>query len=545
MSKYDTKDKVHQRALDSIGLTLGEIDKKNEKNVKNKSYPGNVIEQIWFDHPADNISKPDFPEAGIELKVTPLDKRTKTIKKKKVTHLIAGERLVLNKINYKNEYNKLFEESSFWNKNKIIELIQYYRRDTKDKPKFKSGEKTEDKTKFKILYANLLTFSELEDFNLDRDTVIEISESDFQIIKQDWEKISNLINNSKAEDLTEGMTNYLGACTKSATGSDFTTQYGSSISPKPRAYSFKTAFINKLINDHIIGEDHDDAISKIITDVSEIQTESLEDIILSRFKPYFNKTQNELITLLKLDNKLDNKNLPKHINSILVRAILNLNLDLNNTDEIMAEELIKADIKLKTVELVQNESKENFKFMEIPSFEELTKETWEQSEVLDYLEKTKLLLLVFNRLINDKNDPEYNNPKNIVFVGAKFWNMSAKDIYGSAQNIWQSETQKIKHGVTLTYVPTEKGYIINNNFIKPTLENFLCLRPSASLRQYRPKYRDSKGKLKNNSKKLPSKINWINRPLNMTDELTDYYITKQAWWLSKEYIYEQIKDLLL
>lgn len=30
---------------------------------------------------------------------------------------------------------KSFEESSFWHKNKVIELIQYYRRDTSDKKK--------------------------------------------------------------------------------------------------------------------------------------------------------------------------------------------------------------------------------------------------------------------------------------------------------------------------------------------------------------------------------------------------------------------------
>jgi DNA mismatch repair protein MutH len=122
---YDTKEKVHTRALEAVGQTLGEIDKDNLKIINNKSYPGNVIEQIWYDHPADNLSEPDFVEAGVELKVTPIDKQTKGKKDKKVTKLIAGERLVLNKINYKNEYQKSFEEGSFWHKNKVIELIQY------------------------------------------------------------------------------------------------------------------------------------------------------------------------------------------------------------------------------------------------------------------------------------------------------------------------------------------------------------------------------------------------------------------------------------
>ncbi|HBJ9821727.1 TPA: restriction endonuclease, partial [Listeria monocytogenes] len=213
---YDTKEKVHNRALEAIGKTLGEIDENNLKNVNNKSYPGNVIEQIWYDHPADNISEPDFKEAGVELKVTPIDKQSKGNKDKKVTRLIAGERLVLNKIHYKNEYKKSFEESSFWHKNKVIELIQYYRRDTSDKKKFSSKELIEDKKQFKIAYATLLSMVDLTDFNLPKDTVLEISDKDFEIIKQDWEKISKLINESKAEELSEGMTNYLGACTKAA-----------------------------------------------------------------------------------------------------------------------------------------------------------------------------------------------------------------------------------------------------------------------------------------------------------------------------------------
>ncbi|HCJ3956452.1 TPA: restriction endonuclease, partial [Listeria monocytogenes] len=284
---YDTKEKVHNRALEAIGKTLGEIDENNLKNVNNKSYPGNVIEQIWYDHPADNISEPDFKEAGVELKVTPIDKQSKGNKDKKVTRLIAGERLVLNKIHYKNEYKKSFEESSFWHKNKVIELIQYYRRDTSDKKKFSRKELIEDKKQFKIAYATLLSMVDLTDFNLPKDTVLEISDKDFEIIKQDWEKISKLINESKAEELSEGMTNYLGACTKAATGAEFTTQVGSEIKPKPRAYSFKTKFINELINTQIIGNDHSAAINSIVKDANELKNNSLEEIIISRFLPFY------------------------------------------------------------------------------------------------------------------------------------------------------------------------------------------------------------------------------------------------------------------
>ncbi|MGM0901826.1 MAG: Sau3AI family type II restriction endonuclease [Bacillota bacterium] len=545
-SVYDTKEKVHKRALEAVGKTLGEIDVKGTKNVKNKSYPGNVIEQVWFDHPADNYAEPDFPEAGVELKVTPIDKQTK---KKKVTKFIAGERLVLNKINYQNEYGKTFEQSSFWHKNKLIELIQYYRRDVSHKKKISSGEMIEDKTKFRVLYANLLSMKELKDFGLPKDTVIEIPEKDLEIIKQDWKKISEYINYGKAEQLSEGLTNYLGACTKSATGDDFTKQKHTNVPAKPRAYSFKSKFINELINNHIIGQDHTEAINSIVKDVSELEKKTLEEIIVSRFTPYYGMKQSELIH--KLGIKVDKSQTQKNINNMIIRGILNLP---TTKDEVTSEEIEKAEISLKTVTLRKGQPKEHFKFMGIPSFIELVDESWEESKVYDFLDRQKFLLLVFNDFNNEKNGSESyeTNPEKIFLIGAKFWNMPPSDIDGPVKEVWKTEVDKLKNGVELTFTKNENNkIIIENNFIKPSLDDILHLRPDAQKSQYKPKYyKDvldkgiSTKKLMNNSRKLPRTAKWINRPESEKENFTDDYMTKQAWWLSKDYIYEQIEDLL-
>ncbi|RST77277.1 restriction endonuclease [Siminovitchia acidinfaciens] len=546
-SVYNTKEKVHKRALEAVGKTLGEIDVKSTMNVKNKSYPGNVIEQVWFNHPADNYAEPDFPEAGVELKVTPIDKQTN--KKSKAKKLIAGERLVLNKINYQNEYGKSFEQSSFWHKNKLIELIQYYRRDVSHKKKISSGEMIEDKTKFKVAYANLLSMTELKDFDLPKDTVIEISEKDLEIIKQDWEKISEYINSGKAEQLSEGLTNYLGACTKSSTGDDFTKQKHTNVRAKPRAYSFKSKFINELINNHIIGQDHTEAINSIVKDVSELEKKTLEEIIVSRFTPYYGMKQSELIQELGI--VVGKSQSQKNINNMIIRGILNLP---TTADEVTSEEIEKADISLKTVTLRKGKPKEHFKFMGIPSFLELVNESWEESRVYDFLERKKFLLLVFDDVNKMKrNSSSYEtNPEKITFVGAKFWNVPITDIDGPVKRVWKTEVEKIKNGVELTFTKNKNNEVrINNNFIKPSLEDILHLRPDAQVAQYRSKYyKDvvekgiSKKKLMNNSRKLPHPANWGLRPESEKENFTDHYMTKQAWWLSKEYIYEQIKDLL-
>lgn len=542
-SIYNTKEKVHRRALEAIGKTLGEIDVKSTINVKNKSYPGNVIEQIWFDHPADNYTEPDFPEAGVELKVTPIDKQTK-----KVTRFIAGERLVLNKINYQNEYGKSFEQSSFWHKNKLIELIQYYRRDVADKKKISSGEIIEDKRNFRVSYANLLSMTELKDFGLPKDTVIEIPEKDLEIIKQDWKKISEYINSNKAEQLSEGLTNYLGACTKSTTSSDFTKQKYTNIPAKPRAYSFKSKFINILINNYIVGQDHTEAISSIVKDASELEKKTLEEIIVSRFTPYYGMKQSELIQ--KLGIEVSNQS-QKNINNMIIRGILNLP---TATDEVTSEEIEKAEISLKTVTLRHSQPKENFKFIGIPSFIELVNESWEKSSVYDFLERKKFLLLVFNDFNKKKKNSNLyeTNPENIIFVGAKFWNMPISDLDGPVKRVWETEVEKLKTGVELTFKKSKKNVIkIENNLIKPSLKDILHLRPDAQVSQYRSQYyKEStvkgipKRRLMNNSRKLPYPAKWKNRPDSEKENYTDDYMTKQAWWLSKEYIYEQIKDLL-
>ncbi|UXH46437.1 Sau3AI family type II restriction endonuclease [Rossellomorea vietnamensis] len=548
-SVYNSKEKVHKRALEAIGKTLGEIDVKRTLNINNKSYPGNVIEQIWFDHPADNNADPDFPEAGVELKVTPIDIQTKKINKKKITKIIAGERLVLNKINYQNEFGKSFEQSSFWHKNKLIELIQYYRRDVADKKKISSGEMIEDKTKFRVSYANLLTMTELKEFDLPKDTVIKIPEKDLEIIKQDWNKISELINSSKAHQISEGITNYLGACTKSTTSAVFTKQKNTTVPAKPRAYSFKAKFINELINNHIIGKDHTDAIVSIVKDVSELKSKTLEEIILSRFKPYYGMNQNELIQ--KLGIRIGKSQPQKNINNMIIRGILNLP---TTTDEVTSEEIEKADISLKTVALRNGQPKEHFKFMGIPSFINLVNESWEESSVNDFLERKKFLLLVFNDLNKKKKDGKsYEaNREKIIFKGATFWNMPISDLDGTVRNIWETEVNKMKNGVELTFSKNDKDEIkVKNNFIKPSLEAILHLRPDAKVAQYKSQYYKNvvdngipKKKLMNNARKLPSPAKWINRPENEKENFTDDYMTKQAWWLSKDYIYEQIKGML-
>ena len=90
-TKYTTKESVLERGRAAIGIPLGEIDKTG-RLATGKGAIGTVIEESWFGYTPNSESEPDFPEAGVELKVTPYLRNKNGIR--------AKERLVCNIINY-------------------------------------------------------------------------------------------------------------------------------------------------------------------------------------------------------------------------------------------------------------------------------------------------------------------------------------------------------------------------------------------------------------------------------------------------------------
>ena len=90
-------------------------------NTANKGRVGNLIEKHWFGIDNNNLSEPDFKEAGIELKVSP-------IKEMKSNILAVKERTKICRINYQTLVNEEWSESHAKSKlNKI--LFIFYKHD--------------------------------------------------------------------------------------------------------------------------------------------------------------------------------------------------------------------------------------------------------------------------------------------------------------------------------------------------------------------------------------------------------------------------------
>ena len=85
-----TIEEIQEIGRSSVGLKIKDIVGKDiEENINHKGQLGHLIEEYLFHQKPHNDPEPDFKEAGVELKVTP-------IKKLKNGLYSSKERLVLN-----------------------------------------------------------------------------------------------------------------------------------------------------------------------------------------------------------------------------------------------------------------------------------------------------------------------------------------------------------------------------------------------------------------------------------------------------------------
>ncbi|MBO3061356.1 Sau3AI family type II restriction endonuclease [Mammaliicoccus fleurettii] len=508
---WKSVEEVHEHAKKAVNrkiksLITDESLKKYYNKPKNKGWIGNAIEQDWFKVENNNRPEADIPYLGLEIKVTPIKKSRKSWS--------AKERLVLNIIDFNDEYKREFSNASFKVKSDLIELLYYEYKNDVESPELK------------IKAANLLNLNELP-------------EEDLLIIEQDWNVIIDKIKEGKAEELSDSLTKYLGATTKgSKTLKNLTTQPFSDTKAHRRAFTLKGAYMSELAKKYMSNEEEKE---KIINNIDELKEESFEDIIIKKFDPYIGKTKNELAKCFNVH--IPKKN-DKASSSIIARKMLNLKGDIEKT-----EEFRKAGISVKIV-TIDSKNKKTTEGIKIINPDEkhiepftIINQKWNDSSLKEYLSTIRFLLVVFEK-----------NGKEIIFRGVKFWNVNYNDLETKIRGTWE-ETQKIfKSGVKLTYKsekkPTQTGklYKIYNNLPGTGSTEAIHIRPSSEFGCY---YGNESLAME-----LPVQSKWENKPkeaewqegrkpLSIPDnELTDWYMTKQSWWFNREYIYKQVKELL-
>ncbi len=413
-TEYKTKEAVLQRAQEAIGIPLKDIDTTG-RLATGKGAIGNVIEENWFGYHPNSESEPDFPEAGVELKVTPYVRN--------LSGIAAKERLVCNIIDYMTEYRRTFEESSFWHKCETILLMSYeYQRDI---PKY--------------------------DYTIDKAILFSFPTEDLIIIKQDWEKIISKIRSGDAHLITEGDTLYLAACTKGATAAtSMRKQPFSQILAKQRAYSLKSSYMTHILRTYVFGDAEDE---HIIKDWRDLIGTDFESYIIKKVSPYLGKTQRELKETFGINSTA------KNINELILAKMLGVSGKIACTDEFQSANIIPKTIRVqRNGHIKENMSFPTFKFTEIIN------ETWEDSKLRAYLEPAKFLFVIFRE----------NTAGEYVFERLKFWNIPMEDLE-EVHKVWERTRQVIKNGVLLSY----DGRVTHNNFPKTTENRVSHVRPHA------------------------------------------------------------------
>jgi len=388
---YNPEDKESIIAFAKIlkGKTLREICDENilSHGYGGKGNFGQVLEKFYFLYEPNSDAEPDFPVAGLELKSTPL----KQLKNKEFR---SKERLVLNMINYLELVKQDFEHSSFWKKNANILLIFYLHQ---------AGVNITD-------YVIKL----VDEWNF--------PDTDLAVIKKDWETIKQKVVEGKAHELSEGDTFYLGACTKGANANSTRKQPYSDIPAKNRAFSLKQGYVNHIIAS--IANEPTGIYGKLIPSVTVAQKQTIEEIVLNKFKPYYGKTVTQIIESTKVQLNVKAKSFYAN----LTKVILGIELK----QEI--EEFEKANIKIRAVRVESNNKiKESISF-EYFKYIDLYNESWRNAEFKEILEQK--FLFIFFKEINGQR----------VLQKMKFWNMPYSDIQ-EARKVWLHTKWIIQNGL--------------------------------------------------------------------------------------------------
>lgn len=361
-------------------------------NKLRKGGLGNLLEEVYFGYKANSNQEADFPEAGVELKATPYEVTQKG-------ELRAGERLVLTMINYDGPIEMDFYKSHAWEKMRLILLIYYWR-----------NKQLNSNLLYKIGFVKLFT----------------PPEADLEIIKRDYAFIVKMIQEGRAHELSEGDTMYLGACTKGANAEKSTVPqyYGDKIPARKRAFCFKNSYMTYVLNHYIAGKTSDNSILK---DANALKDKSFEEILEDIVMKYVGMSDKELCELFGREYN-NNK---AQWNDLACKI-------LGIRDE-HADEFEKANIKVKTIRIEENNTmRESMSFPPF-KFMDLVEEEYEDSALHDYFDETRLFFFVWKR------DGDVYRVK-----GCQLWNMPHFDIDVTVRKEWEQYRHIIQYGVKFT-----------------------------------------------------------------------------------------------
>ena len=370
----------------AIHKTFGDFGLDESYTGRNKGGLGGFVEENIFKYAANSDDNPDFIDAGIELKVTP-------IKRNNDGSLSSKERLVLNMINYKSEAVATFKTSSFYKKNRRL-LIWFYLYSMGVHP-----------SQFEITDYYLLEFE---------------NSLQYKVIERDWNIIHKKIASGRAYEISESDTEFLAACTKGANGKVLVEQYGSDIKAKPRAYSFKSSYMTYLYRNMI----HNIAPYSPLISEDEWMKNPLEEIYKEKMAAYHGMTQTQLSRRFGISSKA------KQLNFMICQRMLGISGNSKATAEMEV-----AGIIFRTITVDKNGRPTESMPFKAFEFEELINTSWEESSIREDFVDLKLMLFVFKEIDGV-----------ISFDKIVFWNAPNSVVDGTIKEMYESCANLVRSG---------------------------------------------------------------------------------------------------
>lgn len=480
--EYHTPEQVMERACRLEGMTfrdvldLGIVADGVAREYNSRRYKGgmgNLLEERYFGYRANSDREPDFAEAGVELKATCIDRR-------KNGQDVAGERLVLTMIPYDQEAPASLYDSHLWHKCESI-LLVWYRRDRSIDP---------------------------YDQRIEHVVLFTPPERDLRVIEYDYSLIAGLVRDGRADELSESLTSYLGACTKGATAKKSMRDqslYAPGRKARARAFSYKQSYMNYVLHHYVMGEPEAESVVK---DPRELERQSLEQYVTRIINAHVGESDRDLCHRLDIEYTGN-----KAQWTTIAYRLLGVRGD-------RAAEFEKAGIRVRTLrpepdgkKLVESAPILNIDFVALAA-----ERDWESSELRDLLSDMRYLFVVFQK-----------DGDRTVLRGCKVWGMPERDLNGPVRECWRRTRDAVVHGVTLTPRANSRGKVsFSNDFPKISDGIVAHVRPRASQAAYRLEDGTEVGDVERDAEMLPD----------------GRWMTRQAFWLNSSYLLAQVQDLI-
>jgi DNA mismatch repair protein MutH len=250
----------------------------------------------------------------------------------------------------------------------------------------------------------------------------------------------------------------------------------------------KQGYVNHIIAS--IANDSAGIYGKLISSEKEAKKKTIEEIVVSKFQPYYGKTVDEIMISLKVKLNIQAKSFCAN----LTKAIFGIELNKE------IEEFEKAEIITKTVRLKENNlPKESMSFPPF-KYEDLVCEEWDDSSFKAILDHK--FLFVFFQFVDNQ----------LVLRKVKFWNMPFQDVE-EARKVWLETKNIVTNGNIVKEIKNGTRY---TNFSGKNFNKVSHVRPHAQ--NANDTY-----------------------PLPFTDKVTNANeYTKHCFWLNNAYIRDEI-----